>query len=495
MSESENLLFSRRLFLNRGVQLLSAAATLPMFLDHGARCLAAEFAANPQGAGRSDRILVVVQMAGGNDGLNTIVPVRNDDYYRVRSRIGIAKKDALRANDDFGFHPKATGFKKLYDEGHLAILQSVGYPNPNRSHFRGTDIWESAEPEKAASTGWLGRYFDSCCSGADPGPGGGAHAAVNAAKAAPGAAKGKPAGPADPSAAVALTTESPTALQGLKYLPIVFRSPDALSYAEGRRDHKLQAAFDILNDEDGATMQNGMIDADHIDPEDRQRMDQMNAGKTAPHMPMGANGSLASSQPAQAEEFLQRSALNARVYAETIKKSIASVSNKAAYPASKLASDLKLVAQMIAAGLPTRVYYVQMGGFDTHSDQPRRHERLMDELSNGLSSFVDDLKALGQLDRTMVMTFSEFGRRVAENGSSGTDHGEAAPLFVMGSQIKAGFHGKSPELAASKLHRGDVPYSTDFRQLYATMLGQWLKADDAKILGQRFPHLDMIKAV
>jgi uncharacterized protein (DUF1501 family) len=510
MTSSEEFLFSRRLFLSRGVALLSAAATLPAFLDHSARCLAADFAANPQGAGRNDHVLVVVQMAGGNDGLNTVVPVRNDDYYRARPRIGIAKKDALKINDDFGFHPSATGFKKLFDAGNLAILQCVGYPNPNRSHFRGTDIWASAEPEKAAASGWLGRYFDSCCSGSDPGPGGpvnviiaghGGNGAGNVAgngtgnTAGNGIGKGKlPAGPADPSAAVSLTSEPPLALQGAKYLPIVFHSPDALTYSEGRRDSRVETAFEKLNDMDHSPVDKGMIDPDHMEPEDRRRMEQMNAAKApVPHMPLGTNGSVAATQPSVADEFLQRSALNARVYADTIKKSIASVQNKSAYPNSKFAGDLKLVAQMIAAGLPTRVYYVQIGGFDTHGDQPRRHEKLMDELSNGLASFVDDLKALGHLDRTTVMTFSEFGRRVAENGSQGTDHGEAAPLFIMGSSIKPGFLGTAPDLSPAKLHRGDVAFSTDFRSLYATVLRQWLKADDVKVLGNRFAPLELYK--
>jgi uncharacterized protein (DUF1501 family) len=191
-------------------------------------------------------------------------------------------------------------------------------------------------------------------------------------------------------------------------------------------------------------------------------------------------------------ELLQRSALNARVYAETIRKSTMTVRNQVNYPQAPLAQQLRMVAQMIAAGLPTRVYYVQMGGFDTHSGQLQRHVRLLTELSTSLAAFVGDLKALGHLDRTMVMTFSEFGRRVAENGG-GTDHGEAAPLFVMGGAVKPGFHGPPPELHPDKLHRGDVPFAQDFRSLYATMLGQWLGADDARVLGQSFPRMDLFQ--
>jgi uncharacterized protein (DUF1501 family) len=448
---SQNILYSRRLFLTRGAQLLSAAGTLPLFLDRAGQCMAADAAANPQGAGRPDRVLVVVQLAGGNDGLNTIIPYRNDDYYRVRPRLGIPKDTALKATDDFAFHPKCEGFKKLYDAGLMGVLHAVGYPNHNRSHFRSTDIWMTADPEKAGTAGWLGRYFDNCCPGQDPGP------------------QAEKLKQAEPSAAIALTGEPPIALQGRKFLPIAFRSPASLAYTEASRDMKIKGAFEQLND------------VDH-------QMDE----KGVPTIPLGTNGSL-NLPSAETNIFLQRSALNARVYADTIRKSVASVSNKANYPQTGLAQDLKLVAQMIAAGLPTRVYYVQLGGFDTHSNELVRHARLMEELSGAMASFLDDLQQLGHLDRTAVMTFSEFGRRVAENGSAGTDHGEAAPLFVFGGPIKPGFHGTPADLRPANLHRGDVPFQLDFRRVYATMLGSWLKADDATVLGGKFEKLDLFK--
>ncbi len=399
-----------------------------------------------------------MQMAGGNDGLNTVIPIGNDDYYRARPRLGIAKDSALKVSGDFGFHPKCAGFKSLYDAGLMGVLHAVGYPNHNRSHFRSTDIWSTADPEKPGTSGWLGRYFDNCCSGADPGPAG---------------SKGTAKTQAEPSAAIALTGEPPTALQGKKFLPIAFRSPNNLNYGAANRDMTIKGAFEKLNDVDHQTTE--------MDPSNPDAVMQP--------------GSKASLHPHSGDtnDFVQRSALNARVYAETIKKSTASVQNKATYPQSNFANDLKLVAQMIGAGLPTRVYYVQIGGFDTHSGQLPRHAKLMEDLSGGLAAFVEDLKALGQLDRTTVMTFSEFGRRVSENGSIGTDHGEAAPLFIFGSQIKPGFHGTPPDLRPDKLHRGDVAFQLDFRRLYATMLGTWLKADDQKVLGNRFEKLDLFK--
>ena len=458
----KNPIFSRRTFLSRGAGLISAAGTIPLFLDRAGRVMAADFDGNPQGVGRPDKVLVIIQLAGGNDGLNTVVPYRNDDYYRARPRLGIPKAKALRLNDEFGVHPSATGFKKLYDAGLLSICQCVGYPNHNRSHFRSTDIWASAQPDKVSRAGWLGRYFDNCCAGEDPG-------------------SAKPQAPklADPSAAIALTNSPPNALEGEKFIPITFRNPAALTYQAAQRNGAMKSAFDKLNDGGGDMTELGMDDADH-------KTDRV------PRIPYGTQGSLHLAKD-ETDMFVQRSALNARVYAEQIKSSVARVSNKATYPESPLAADLKLTAQMIAAGLPTRVYYVALGGFDTHSNQAQRHERLMDELSNACAAFMEDLKALGQLERTTVMTFSEFGRRVAENGSQGTDHGEAAPLFVMGSAIKPGFFGPNPDLRREKLSRGDVAFQLDFRRIYATMLRTWLKADDVKVLGGKFEALPLFK--
>jgi uncharacterized protein (DUF1501 family) len=340
----------------------------------------------------------------------------------------------------------------------MAILQCVGYPNHNRSHFRSTDIWQTAEPEKTARCGWLGRYFDNNCPGIDPGP-----------------ATGKPAKAADPAAAIALAAEPPTSLLGEKFIPLTFRSPNDLAYAASARDQKVKSAFERLNSDIGLTgemaQNQGASDEKIVIPRGVQ--------KPAEH---------------DADDFLQRSALNARVYAESIRKTTASVQNKVRYSqSSQFAQQLKTVAQMIASGMQTRVYFTQLGGFDTHSGQAQRHERLMEDLSSSLTSFMDDLRALGQLDRTTVMTFSEFGRRVVENGSQGTDHGEAAPLFVLGSSkaIKPGFHGQAPDLRPANLSRGDVAFKMDFRSIYATVLKQWLRTDDQKVLGNKFDQIEL----
>src|SRR5947209_3694468 len=263
-------LFSRRLFLNRGVQLLSAAATLPVFLDRSAHCLAADYAANPQGAGRpDDKVLVILQLAGGNDGLNTVIPIGNDDYHRARPKIGVARNAAMKLNDEWGLHPAAQGFKKLWDAGDLAIVHAVGYPNPNRSHFRSTDIWTTGVPDKVGTSGWVGRYCDACCAGADPSHDAGKSTAKNDKQ-------------PDPATAIALELEPPAALTGEHYIPLTFRAPQALAYRGGRGANN--GAFEKLNGGDPAA---------------RGASDEMMQG---------------SSHGAATGDFLERSALNARIY-------------------------------------------------------------------------------------------------------------------------------------------------------------------------------------
>ena len=451
----EKILFTRRGFISRGAQLLAVASAIPMFVDRSARCLAAEAAANPQGVGRPDRVLVVVQLQGGNDGLNMLVPTTNDDYYRARPTIAIAKKEALKLTDDFGLNPAADGLKKMYDAGTLAFVHAVGYPNSNRSHFRGTDIWTSAEPDSKGQTGWLGR----CCE-ALSGP-------ANDAKRKP----------LEPATAIALDLEPPRAIKGHAYVPVTFRAPNELSYRSGR-DAKTQAAFGKLNAGNPSSPGNGAMDA-------------MNDDDHRPAIPMGTHGSLA--QDDDTAHFLQQSALNARLCAARIQASTSNVQNIATYPATRFAGDLKLVAQMIGSDLPTRIYYVKLNGFDTHGKQPERHTKLLGELGGGLNAFMDDLKAMGHLDRVTVMTFSEFGRRVAENGAAGTDHGAAAPLLIAGGKINAGLHGTFPSLEPGKLNRGDVPHTTDFRSVYATVLHDWMRADADAVLGKPFKTLPLYK--
>lgn len=455
MFNPSDVIYSRRLFMSRGVQLLSVAGTLPLFLDHSAACMAEEHAVNPAGAGRpDDHVLVVVQLAGGNDGLNTVVPITSDDYFKARPTLAVQKTAALRLTDEFGLHPSCAGFKKMYDAGNLAIVHAVAYPNANRSHFRATDIWTTAQPQRMGTTGWLGRYCDATCGGEDP-----AHPGHSAARKEP-----------DPALAIAMDQEPPPALVGVTFNPLTFQSngggrgpgPGPGGRNGGGPGGAGAAQRDLIAKLNGGDPQ-AMMD---------------NRPKT------GA---------ARTEDFLQRTALNARIYADKIRNISITIENKASYPQSRLAQDLKLVAQLIASGMSTRIYYVKIGGFDTHAAQLLNHPRLIEEVSSSIAAFVDDLKQLGHFNRTTLMTFSEFGRRVRENGS-GTDHGEAAPMFLTGGAIKPGFSGTFPSLAPDKLSRGDVPFTTDFRRVYSALLRGWLGADDRKILGGEFNPMDLLKA-
>lgn len=426
----EPLFTTRREFLTGGLTFLSAATTMPLFLGRTVSVLAADEPTSRPGKRDDQRILVVVQLAGGNDGLNTIVPVEMDAYYRARPRIAIQKKDALKLEKGVALHPAAKGLKELFDDGRLAIVQGVGYPNPNRSHFTSMDIWHTADPNLRIHDGWLGRYFDSCCKGDDPEP--------------------------EPIQGVALMGEAPVAMQGGRFSPLAFQNPDALTWRAGGRDAKAAAAFRKLNN----------IDGDLPD---------------SPH----ALG-----------DFLQRAALKAQVGADQIRsaaggQNLGGRRERLGRRGDELARSLQLVAKMIAADMPTRIYYVSMGGFDTHTGQEGRHRQLMEQLGEGLKGFVDTLAEDKLLDRVLVMSFSEFGRRVQENASGGTDHGEAAPMFLIGSQLRPGVHEQHPSL--DNLHRGDLSFGCDFRRVYASVLRDWLKTKPDKVLKGSYQPLPLFK--
>jgi uncharacterized protein (DUF1501 family) len=431
---------TRRLFLQRGLTILAASATVPMFLDQTVMALnqAADHSLVQQPTGKDGKILVVVQLAGGNDGLSTVVPYGDDLYHSARPVIGIDPKTVLKINNYVGLHPSMTAMKQMYDDGHLGIVQGVGYPNPNRSHFRSTDIWASGQPDRdVVGSGWVGRYFDNACPGCDPHIG------------------------------VAIGQTLPLTMQGEKVMPLSIERPEAYRY-QGRD----RASYEKLNT--GSTGQNAS-----------NNMMPNTLAETTQHQKK------IEITPASQLDFLQRTAMDAQVSSDDILR-MTREHKGTGYPQSEFGNGLQTIAAMIAGGLPTRVYYVSLGGFDTHANQKQRHDRLMTELSDGLGNFWKDLKQQGNQDRVLVMTFSEFGRRVQQNASGGTDHGAAAPMFLMGPKITPGLLGNHPSL--KDLDQGDLKYNTDFRSVYATILQNWLGTPSKPILGSQFPTFPILTA-
>jgi uncharacterized protein (DUF1501 family) len=435
---------TRREFLRTTVLGGALSWTVPTFLANtfSAMQASAEDKATQIETGRDSTILVILQMAGGNDGLNTVVPFNNDFYHRARPRIGVAEKDILKLNDEVGLHSNLAGFKELYDGGELAVIQGVGYPNPNRSHFRSTEIWQTAsDSEKFERYGWLGRYFDNTCAGCDPAIG------VNIGRQMPLAfAARTPKG---------VSLESP---QNYRFMTQDKGKAGEMSSTE--------ESFRKLNEPESEMVEN--------------------AGGTVSAL----SGQV--KHAGSALEFVERTALDAQVSSDKIRAIAGLTQNQATYPGSQLGNSLKLVARLIGGGLPTRIFYVSQGGYDTHTNQTGAHERLLKDLGDSVKAFVEDMKAQSNMSRVLLMTFSEFGRRVAENASSGTDHGAAAPMFVIGNKMKAGLLGRHPSLAAADLFQGDLKYNVDFRSVYAGVLEGWLKTKSAPILGKNFTPLQMV---
>ena len=416
-------MMTRREFLNKGLTIVAAGATAPMFLTRTAlalnnpwdQSLTAAAAAHSDGP-----ILVVVQMGGGNDGLNTVVPFSRDEYYRARPKLAVPQQSVLRVNVELGLHPGLKPLKALFDDGRMAVVQGVGYPNPNRSHFRSMEIWHTADPNgNGPRTGWLGRLFDSECPTCGPTTG-----------------------------VAMLGAEMPLAMQGASGRAVVLDSPQGFGYqpVPGAGAQEVEAFRQLMQPVPG---EEPMVD------------------------------------------FLTHTAMDAILAGDEIRKVAGHLSDSGTYPRDPFSLKLRLVSELISAGAPTRVYYVGLGGFDTHAAQEGRHDRLLEQLGQGLDAFVKDLTQKGLLDRVLVMTFSEFGRRVAENASGGTDHGAAAPMLLIGSAVKPGIHGQHPSL--TDLDQGDLKFQVDFRSVYATVLEQWMGVASPPILGERFSVVEILK--
>lgn len=436
---------TRRRFLRTAALGAAAAWTLPVFLEKTFFTLdaMAADAATQTITGKDGTILVVLQMAGGNDGLNMLVPYADDIYHRSRPTLALPAKKVLQLDSYSGLNGRLTGLKSLYDDGHLAVVQGVGYPNPNRSHFRSTEIWQTgSDANSNENKGWLGRYFDSCCAGADP------------------------------TVGVAIGAQMPQAFSAKQPTGITFSNPEQFRWQPSEK-----AAGAMSQQEIFFRQLNGMDEDDAVPSE---ADDGASIGAIA-----GPNEGTQS-----AADFLQRTALDAQLSSDKILSIARNYKSAVPYPPGPLAASLSLIARMIGGGLPTRVYYASQGGFDTHAGQKDAHQRLMGGLNDSIAAFVADLKQQGNFDRVLLMTFSEFGRRVAENANAGTDHGAAAPMLVVGGAVKAGMFGRPSSL--SDLDHGDLKFTTDFRSVYGTILDQWLKAPSEAVLGRKFSTLPLI---
>jgi uncharacterized protein (DUF1501 family) len=402
-------MLTRREFVARGLRdssLIALAPTLPGFLASTAR------AASP---GKDDRILVVVQLDGGNDGINTVVPFKDDGYAKYRKAIRLPEKRLIKINAEIGLHPSMKDAGKLLESGRLAIVPGVGYPNPNRSHFRSREIWQSArlDDRDHNGLGWIGRGLDGGPSTRDGAP-----------------------------AAMLIGTDSP---------------PPAI---RGRRS--VSAALDRLDDYALSEKETRARQADSSTAED-------DLGR-----------------------FLRRSLLDAYTTADRLESVAGARDGHVPYPESELARRLGLTARLIKAGLGTRVYYLEQGDYDTHGHQIARHAPLLEDLSESLKAFLDDLAASRLADRVVVMVFSEFGRRVQENGSMGTDHGTAGPVLLAGPCVRPGLVGTYPSLM--DLADGDLKMTVDFRRVYATILQTWLGLPAKEATGGTFEPLPLFHA-
>ncbi len=380
-------------------------------------------AAKAEASAGTTRTLIVVQLAGGADGLNTVVPYADGRYRDLRPALAIPEAEVLRLDERTGLNPALSGIKTLYDEGKVAIVQGVGYPNPSFSHFKAMDIWQTADPEGKAREGWLGSYFDSLTD-VDGHP-----------------LTGLSAGRSLPPAFRAQTTTVPS-VGSLDTFAL--QAPAAVA---GKREASLVQLYDAYKPENTpyAALLDNTVDA-----------------------------ALSSSRMLNAAHAAYKPAVT--------------------YPESSLASGLRLLAELIDAGegsgpTPLRVGHVTLGGFDTHTQQAGELTPLLTGLSDALTAFWRDIEAHGHGDDVAVMTWSEFGRRVPENGQAGTDHGSATPMFLLGNRVKGGLHGDAPSL--TNLDNGNLQFSVDFRSVYAGVLESWLEASAKDVLGQQFEPLDL----
>jgi len=413
-------MINRRSFLQQSLAVVSLGIGVPSVFSK-AVAAAAEEKASASVAGKT---LIVVQMAGGVDGLNTVIPYTDAAYHAGRSALAVPEADMLIVDDRIAFHPSLAALKSEYDAGNLAVIEGVGYPQPNLSHFKSMDIWQSADPANSAGEGWLGRYFEGFAD-----------------------AEGHP--------LVGLSVD--------RSLPSAFAAEGAsVPTVLDVESFRLQSARGAPNPDPRLTSLRKLYDL---------------------------------YRPASTPFAALLDTTLDGAYDASIELAAAHTAYEPAipYPESSLASGLRLLAELIDAGgsdgSPLRVGHVRIGGFDTHTDQTARLDELLLTTSGAIAAFWQDIVSHGHGEDVVVMTWSEFGRRVRENGQAGTDHGTAGPMFLLGSSVKGGFRGEPPSL--TDLDDGNLRFTTDFRSVYATILERWLEAPADAILGQRFDQLDL----
>jgi uncharacterized protein (DUF1501 family) len=410
--------FTRRDLLSRGALLVASGLVAPSFIARTALALGQTLSA-------SNRILVVVQLSGGNDGLNSVIPFTDPAYYKLRSTLAVPAADVLPLTDQLGLHPQLGPFKTLFDQGNLAIVHGVGYPNPNRSHFRSMDIWHSLRPDSFERSGWLGRYLEACqCS---------------------------------------LEQQPVPAISVGDNLNTMFWTDATLVPAVAS------------------------IGAFTFRTETNYRNDRQVQLKTLQNI-----YSQAGNWPLY-EGLIRKATLKALAGADQLQAAASSYHSTVQYPVGNpLANQLQMVAQVIAGNVGARLFSVQMGGFDTHANQLGDHDTLLGQAAAAIAAFQQDLAALNRQDEVVLVTFSEFGRRPLQNGSGGTDHGTAEPMFIVGSRVRGGLYGTLPSLDDLD-ENGDLKFSADFRSVYAGVLRDHMGiADTTPVLAGRFEPLTVL---
>jgi uncharacterized protein (DUF1501 family) len=414
---------ARRVFLQ---QIAQSAGRVPSLnpLSFGPRILdLTNLVPIDQVQNLNNRTLVVVQLSGGNDGLNTLVPYSQQEYYNNRPTLALSKSDVLQLDGNVALHPNMTGLQSLYNNNHVAVVQGAGYPNPNRSHYESMAIWQTAAPDQSYHTGWLGRYLDN------------AHSVDS--------------------------TTSAVELDALLSPTVVGANQRAMAI-QNLQTFKVQP---LTKTQSPSTAESTIKSLDSIQCSSCQEYNNL-------------------------VNAMMEAGLDALTASDIVQQASANYQTSVQYPKNDFSNRLKLAAQVVTSSLKPTIVYLQIGGFDTHAVQANTQANLLKTMSDGIAAFYQDMDSKGKANDTLIMTFSEFGRRVKENGSKGTDHGTAEPMFLVGGGVNGGLYGTYPSLSNLDSN-GDLQYTVDFRQVYATVLQDWLGADPTQILNSQFQKLSM----